>query len=129
MRTSILAMETRTFVFAFALLVAYIATAAGKPGNCPDPALRGPGIATSTCDRDEKCAGYLKCCPNSVGAFTCALPENVLFEQYPTEKEGKCPPVTIPGSRITTCASDQDCSGSLKCCSSKYGASTCLFAQ
>ncbi|KAG5336534.1 WAP1 protein, partial [Acromyrmex charruanus] len=95
---------------------------ATKPGSCP------PALPVQFCGRscyvDEHCAGNGKCCQTRCGGSICSMPVTMTRSQ--TEKPGSCP--SVPTGRwvcTSTCNSDNDCKGTLKCCKNRCGALAC----
>ncbi|XP_011138040.1 WAP four-disulfide core domain protein 2 isoform X2 [Harpegnathos saltator] len=111
-------------IFAAAISIAtsqneYIA----KPGSCP-PALPVQFCGHS-CLVDSHCAGIGKCCPTQCGGSICSMPVT-MSRPLQSEKPGTCP--SVPTGRwvcTSTCNSDSDCRGNLKCCKNRCGALAC----
>jgi len=100
---------------------------ATKPGSCP------PALPVQFCGRscyiDAHCAGIGKCCPTRCGGSICSNPVT-MTQPTRTEKPGSCP--SIPTGRwvcSSTCNSDNDCRGNLKCCKNRCGALACQKAE
>ncbi|GAB1869151.1 Phosphoinositide 3-kinase adapter protein 1 [Camponotus japonicus] len=94
-----------------------------KAGSCP------PALPVQFCGRscyvDAHCAGIGKCCPTRCGGSICSMPVT-MTRPIQSEKPGSCP--SIPTGRwvcSSTCNSDNDCRGSLKCCKNRCGALAC----
>ncbi|XP_012525013.1 waprin-Phi1 [Monomorium pharaonis] len=96
---------------------------ATKPGSCP-PALPIQ-ICEQSCYVDAHCSGIGKCCPTRCGGSICSMPVT-MTQPAQTVKPGVCP--SIPTGRwvcSSTCSSDNDCKGNLKCCKNRCGALAC----
>ncbi|VDP03126.1 unnamed protein product, partial [Soboliphyme baturini] len=104
-----------------------------QDGTCPvfQAASTDKKLCTIECRSDYDCAGNGKCCFNGCGMsciYNEALTNRIL------NKIGQCPkPLTIhlkkpQSSCSSSCASDQDCAGSQKCCKSSCGAQ-CAYPE